>query len=97
MQKQPPGTASYSTALQNNGVAPQTTWTYNQGAMLPALALMTKATGDKKYIDTAIRGLNGVLNHMRQGGGILAEGCDVDGPECNKDQVRTTAISRGWN
>lgn len=65
---------------KNNG---QTEWTYNQSALLPGLALLSKITGKNEYAELAITFINAFIKKYK--GDVIYEFCD-EGNTCNADQ-----------
>ncbi|KAK8040018.1 glycoside hydrolase family 76 protein [Apiospora rasikravindrae] len=64
---------SDSSVCRNNNAE---VWTYNQGVVLGGLVELHKATGDQKYLDTAIKIADAVVNSATLSpGGILTETC----------------------
>eukprot|EP00039_Didymoeca_costata_P012104 m.173123 g.173123 ORF g.173123 m.173123 type:complete len:393 (+) comp15383_c0_seq6:111-1289(+) len=51
----------------------ETTWTYNQGVIIGALATLYNSTKDGKYLDMAVKILDGVVALMRNTNGCLLE------------------------
>jgi predicted alpha-1,6-mannanase (GH76 family) len=75
-------------ACQNNG---QTTWTYNQGVILGALAALFEITGDRAYLARAEAIAQAALGGLTAAG-ILAEPCEATGKPCNEDQAQFKGI-----
>ncbi|KAL3419474.1 glycosyl hydrolase [Phlyctema vagabunda] len=63
------------TCINNN----DTTWTYNQGVILGALAELFKATGEEDYLDVARKIADAVIaSDLLSPDGILTEPCEAD-------------------
>lgn len=75
----------------NNG---DTTWTYNQGVILGALVALSRATGDRTYLDRATELADAsTTTDALNVDGVLTEpceptGCDVNGPSFKGIYVR---------
>jgi predicted alpha-1,6-mannanase (GH76 family) len=75
-------------ACQNNN---GTTWTYNQGVILGALAALFQITGDRGFL-TQGEAIAGAALAGLTAAGILAEPCEAAGPACNEDQAQFKGI-----
>lgn len=62
------------------------TFYFPQGVILSGLGQLYQATGDVKYLNSALTGLDAVIARMSQGG-VLAENCDISGTACDIDQA----------
>jgi predicted alpha-1,6-mannanase (GH76 family) len=60
----------------NNG---STTWTYNQGVILAALADLYKSSGDTNYLNQAVLIANAAIGTLRYSSGVLREPCETTG------------------
>jgi predicted alpha-1,6-mannanase (GH76 family) len=78
-----------TTSCQNNG---QTTWTYNQGAILGGLAALYQATHDETYLTEAKRIANAAISTLVSSNGILMEPCTGSCPSQNPDQTQFKGI-----
>ncbi|CAN8102074.1 unnamed protein product [Discula destructiva] len=68
----------------NNG---DTVWTYNQGAILGALAELYLATGDGSFVDSARRIADAVVSSAALSpNGILTESCELRDGDCDNNQ-----------
>jgi predicted alpha-1,6-mannanase (GH76 family) len=89
-------------ACQNNG---QTTWTYNQGVILGALAAMFEITGDRDYLTQGESIANATVAQLAPAvpspspippsavtPGILAEPCEATAAGCDGDQAQFKGI-----
>jgi predicted alpha-1,6-mannanase (GH76 family) len=65
-----------TTDCLNNG---ETTWTYNQGVILGALADLYKVTGDTNCLTQAETIADAAINTLRDGAGVLSEPCESTG------------------
>ena len=63
---------------KNNGMQ---TWTYNQGVVLGGLVELSKATGDRSFLDEAKKIAIAAITHLSKDG-VLFEGCE---PNCGDD------------
>lgn len=71
---------------RNNG---QMTWTYNQGAVIGALVELSRASGNRAYLEPARAVADAVMRspELMRSDGVLKESCEVDrGDYCNVDQ-----------
>jgi len=80
-------------ACENNG---GTTWTYNQGVILGALAAMYQITGDRVYLEQGDSIAGATLRELTtppsaSPPGILTEPCEATG-RCNGDHVQFKGI-----
>jgi predicted alpha-1,6-mannanase (GH76 family) len=64
----------------NNG---QTTWTYNQGVILGALAELSRISGDEQYVRRAEQIADATIAALVSSGAILTEACEPH--DCNGD------------
>ncbi|KAI0392049.1 glycoside hydrolase family 76 protein [Xylariaceae sp. FL0594] len=64
------------------------TWTYNQGVILGGLVELSKATGDKSYLDEAATIATAAITHLTRDG-VLYEGCE---PNCGADGAQFKGI-----
>ena len=71
---------------KNNG---RTTWTYNQGVILTALAGMHQLTGDEVALQTANRIAAAANTHLTDAAGVLHDSCE---PKCGEDGVQFKGI-----
>ncbi len=70
---------------QNNG---GTTWTYNQGIIVAALAEMYQITGESAYLTEAEMIADAVMRILAAPDGILREPCEVKGCDSNGAQFK---------
>ena len=71
---------------KNNG---RTTWTYNQGVILTALAGMHELTGDVVALQTANKIAAAASSHLTDAAGVLHDSCE---PKCGEDGVQFKGI-----
>jgi hypothetical protein len=50
-----------------DGTIDKTLWSYNSGSMIGAATLLYQATGTRSYLDDAVTGAKGALDHWTQG------------------------------
>ncbi|HEY9126862.1 MAG TPA: glycoside hydrolase family 76 protein [Acidobacteriaceae bacterium] len=67
----------------------KTTWSYNQGVILPALAGMAKQGHETDSLRLANRIAEAVSHHLVDGNGILHDPCE---PQCGADGVQFKGI-----
>src|ERR1043166_4759493 len=65
-----------NTLCLNNG---QTTWTYNQGAILGGLTDLYKATGNTNYLTQALAIADAAISYLTYANGVLREPCEISG------------------
>ena len=73
-------------SCKNNG---RTTWTYNQGVLLTALAGMHALTGDEAALQTANRIATAISTHLTDAAGVLHDPCE---PNCGADGVQFKGV-----
>lgn len=73
-------------SCKNNG---RTTWTYNQGVLLSALAGMHQLTGDPAALQQANRIAAAAAAHLTDTAGVLRDPCE---PKCGADGVQFKGI-----
>lgn len=69
---------------ENNGLQ---TWTYNQGVILGGLAELGIVTGDRSYVNKAVRIAKAAIEHLANDDGILVETdeCELKSGNCGTD------------
>ncbi len=62
------------------------TFTYNQGVLLPGLALLWQLSGNRRYLSAAERVADAATQNLTAVGGVLADPCERAHPTwCNSD------------
>lgn len=65
--------------MDGNGGINKAIYTYNQGTFIGAAHELYKITGEKQYLDDAIKASNYVIDHMSTNNGVLANSTSGDG------------------
>jgi predicted alpha-1,6-mannanase (GH76 family) len=71
-----------TSGCRNNG---GTTWTYNQGVILAGLAELYHVTGERTYLDAALRIANAATARLARSGVLYEVGCEPR-DDCDSDQ-----------
>lgn len=74
-----PQTGGVYDNMQKDGKIGRAIFTYNQGTFIGAAHELYKITGDKQYLEDAIKASNYVIDHMSENKGVLSNSTDGDG------------------
>jgi predicted alpha-1,6-mannanase (GH76 family) len=65
--------------MNSSGNISRAVYTYNQGTFIGAAHELYKITGDKKYLDEAVKAANYVINQMSNNNRVLSNATSGDG------------------
>lgn len=71
--------AVYDNMAKSGAIKKEWIFTYNQGTFLGAAHELYKITGEKQYLEDAVKAANYVINHMSRNRGVLGNATEGDG------------------